>query len=130
MGRLVSAGSLVYEQLDFFLPPGSINRVTGIPAANLSVIVFANNMALSWSLADGTSVPDSSVSSGIVYFNEIASNPGYYSVRIFPDRVGSWRLVFQNISLAVELIREFDALPPGVLRPSTGGLIASTSKSC
>jgi hypothetical protein len=130
MDRLVSAGSIVYEQLDFFLPPGSTNRVTGIPAVNVSVRVFANNVLLPWSLIDGLIIPDSSVTSGSVYFNEISSNPGFYSVRIFPDRIGFWRLVFLNSTLSTEIIKEFDAIPPGVLRPSSGGLNASTSKSC
>ena len=117
-------------QLDFFLRLGSINRVSGVPAVNISVKVFANNVLLPWSLIDGSIVPDSSVISGSIYFNEISSNPGFYSIRIFPDRIGFWRLVFLNSTLSTEIIKEFDAVPPGVLRPSTGGLNASTSKSC
>lgn len=130
MGRLVSAGVLVYDQLDFFLPAGSVNRVQGVPVANLSLAVFVNNALVLWPLADGTSVADSSISAGTVYYSQISGSPGFYSVRFFPDRVGWWRLVFSNPSLGVEEVRDYDALPPGVLRPSSGGLNASFSKSC
>lgn len=130
MGRLVSAGALVYDQLDFYLPAGSINRPSGVVVGNLSLTVFADNAVMTWPLADGSAVADSSISAGTVYFNEIAGAPGYYSVRFFPDRVAQWRLVFVNAGLSAEVRRDYTALPPGVLRPGTGGLNASFSKSC
>lgn len=129
MGRLISAGTLAYEQLDFFLPPGSVNRITGIPASSLQMWLFVNNQILSWPLVDGTTVADSGIVAGSVYFNEIAASPGFYNVRFFPDRVGFFRLVFLNQSYSIELVRELDILPPGVLRPPSGGLIPSTSSS-
>lgn len=128
MSRLVSAGSLVYDQLDFFSSPGI--RITGIPLVNLSLIVFADNAVLPWSLADGSAVADSSISAGTVYFNEISGTTGYYSVRWFPDRIRFWRLIFTNATLSTEIIKEYDALAPGVLRPPTGGLNASFNPSC
>ncbi len=88
-----------------------------------------NNSVLFWPLVDGSSVPDSSVVAGNVYFNEIASCPGFYSVRFFPDRVGFFRFVFLHSGYSIEVEKDFDVLPPGVLRPSSGGLIPSTSSS-
>jgi hypothetical protein len=129
MGRLIPAGTLAFEQLDFFVPAGTVNRMSGIPASGLQMWLFVNNQILSWPLVDGTATPDSSIVSGSVYFNEIAACPGFYSVRFFPDRVGFFRFVFLSQPYSVELIKEFDVLPPGVLRPSSGGLIPSTSSS-
>lgn len=127
MGRLVSAGSLVYGQADFFFPSGTTNRVSGIVASNLSLIVFSNNAILPWVLADGSGVPDSGISAGTVYFNEITGASGFYSVRFFPDRVSAWRIVLTSVSLSQQVILEYDSLPPGVLRPPSGGLNASFS---
>jgi hypothetical protein len=130
MGRLISAGALAYEQLDFFFPSGSISRATGITASDLRMSLFVNNTFLHWDLTDGAAVPDSAISSGHVYFNEISGSPGYYSVRFFPDRVGYFRFVFIHSAYSIELEKEFDILPPGVLRPSSGGVIPSTGSRC
>lgn len=127
MGRLISAGALAYDQTDFFLPAESSNRVSGIVVANLRMTMFVNNAVIPWTLVDGSFVPDSSISAGSVYFNEIAAAPGYYSVRFFPDRIGFYRLCF--VTVGIEVDREYDVLPAGVLRPGTGGLIPSTSSS-
>ncbi len=130
MGRLISAGALAYEQLDFFFPPGSVSRATGIISSDLVLTAFVNNALLSWPLQDGTMVADSSISSGKIYFNEISAAPGgYYSIRFFPDRIGYYRFSFLHPIYGIELERSFDVVPAGVLRPSTGGVIASTSGS-
>lgn len=128
MGRLISAGALAYEQLDFFLPAGSSNRVPGIVVANMQMTMFVNNAVIAWPLTDGGAVADSSISAGRVYFNEIAAAPGFYSVRFFPDRVGFYKLSFVVTAYSIEVDKEYDVLPPGVLRPSTGGIIPSTSR--
>lgn len=125
MGRLVSAGALVRDQADFYLP-GTQNRATGVVISQLAPAVFADNGLLPWPLADGTSVLDSQISAGTIYFHEIAGSPGFYAVRFFPDRTGSWRVVLQNSSLAAEAVREYDVVPPGGLGAgSPGGLVAS-----
>jgi hypothetical protein len=131
MGRLVSAGAIVYDQLDFYNPPGGIVRATGITLANLAPKLFYNNVPQAWPFQDGTLVPDSSVASGTVYFYELAAPwLTYYSVRFFPDRVGYWRLIFTNVGLGVELIRDYDVVPAGALASSgpSGGLNASFVK--
>ena len=113
MGRLVSAGCLVRDQIDLFTPPTSINRVVGEVPSQLVLTVFANNGVLAWPLVDGTNTPDSSISAGSVHFNEIVGAPGYYSLRFFPDRTGFWRLVVREQALGEEIIKEFDVVPAG-----------------
>jgi hypothetical protein len=111
MGRSISATSLVFDQVDLYNPPGSITRVAGVLASNVSVSVFSNNVLLPWTIQDGSAVPDSSISAGVIYFNEISGQPGFYSVRFYPDRIGFWRLVFSVPSIAAEVIREYDITP-------------------
>ncbi len=127
MGRIISAGSLCYGQADFYVPVGSFTRPAGILFSNVQLRVFLNNALVSWPVLDGSGVSDASVSAGKIYFNEISGSTGFYAVRFFPDRVGAWRLVLQIPAYAVESVLDFDALPPGVLRPPSGGLIPSTS---
>lgn len=131
MSRLINAGSVVYDQLDWFNPNNSINRAPGLTIAAISFLGFVNNSVLIWNFADGTSVLDSSISAGTVYFNEITGQPGYYQIRFYPDRVGIWRLTFRQISLQIEIIKEYDVLPVGTLKPgaTSAGLIPSFSVS-
>jgi hypothetical protein len=126
MSRLVAAGAVIHDQLDFFLPLTSINRLTGVVVANLTFSQFVNSSELAWPLADGSAVADSSISSGTVYFHEISGNPGFYSIRFLPDRIGFWRLIFRNASIGAEPIKEFDVVASGSLKPtSSSGLVAS-----
>jgi hypothetical protein len=116
MGRQLPAGQLIRDQIDLYMPAGSINRVVGESYQSLQLSVFADNGLIAWPLADGSTVADSSVSAGTVYFNQIAGAPGYYAVRFFPDRVGFWRLVFREPTLNEEVILSYDVAParPGV----------------
>jgi len=120
MGRFVSAGILVRDQVDFYIPGGGFNRISGVVVAQLTLFAFADNGLLTWPLADGTNVPDSSISAGTIYFNEIYGSPGFYSIRFFPDRIGYWRVVLRNDSLITEVIRDFDIVPAGPIGPPNG----------
>jgi hypothetical protein len=111
MARQVPAGCLIRDQIDLYMPNGSINRVTGESYTSLGLAVFADNSVIAWPLADGTTVADSSVSAGTIYFNEIVGSPGYYSVRFFPDRIGFWRLIFREATLGEEVILSYDVTP-------------------
>lgn len=91
----------------------------------MAVKTFANNSALPWPVADGTSLPDSSISAGTVYFNEIPGAPGYYSLRFYPDRTGFWRLVVKSTSTDSESVLEFDVDAPASV---AGGLNATFTK--
>lgn len=129
MGRLVSAGAIVYSQIDFYQPVSSINRLSGVVVASLSSASFINGSSIGWSLTDGTSVSDSSISAGTIYFNEITGSSGYYLVRFYADRVGYWRISITYPGLQVERILEFDVIAAGSLKPgSSGGLVASFIK--
>ena len=129
MSRLVSAATLVFDQVDIRNPSGTIIRATGVVVSNLDVIIFVNNSLLSWDLQDGTLIPDSSISSGVICFNEISGSSGYYSVRFFPDRIGFWRLIFTNASLGEEIILEYDVVPAKTFAPtSANGLNASFTR--
>lgn len=127
MGRSLPTTSIVRDQVDVFNPPTSFTRVTGISSSGLSVKTFINNSLISWPIVDGSSVSDSSVSSGKIYFNEIPGSPGFYSIRFYPDRVGFWRLVFIPSLTSVEIVREFD-ISPSSFGNSTGGLNATFVK--
>jgi hypothetical protein len=124
MGRSVSSATLVNDQIDLYDPPGGIVRAVGVLPADVSVLVFSNNVYLPWTVLDGLTTPDSSISSGFVYFNEIPGSPGFYSVRFYPDRTGFWKLVYSVPTLPAEVIREFDVSPSG-LSSSANGLNAS-----
>ena len=120
MGRSVLTGTLTRLQADFFSAPSV--RAEGVLASDITVSLFYNNSPVSWSIRDGASTPDSSISSGTVFFSEIAANPGFYSVRLFPDRVGYWRIVLRSTSLAQESVYEFDVIPAAA---AAAGLSAS-----
>jgi len=120
MGRSVSAGTLIRSQPDFYFPIDTYNRVTGLQATGVTLILMVNNQILSWPLLDGTAVADSSISAGNVYFNEIIGAPGFYSLRFFPDRVGYWRI--SVVASSFESLLEFDVNPASA---QSSGLIAS-----
>lgn len=94
--------------------------MSGIGISQLSLAVFVDNGLLAWPLVDGSLVPDSSVSAGTVYFNEISGSPGFYSVRFFPDRTGYWRIVIGNAALGAEVVKEFDVVPANPIGPPNG----------
>jgi hypothetical protein len=119
MGRLVSSGSIIRDQIDIYTPAGGIIRKTGEVYSQLTLNVFVDNGLLAWPLADGTLIADSSVAAGTIYFNEIAGSPGYYSVRFFPDRIGFWRLIFREMALGEEMILSYDVASAQPGAPST-----------
>jgi hypothetical protein len=124
MSRLLAAGAVVYEQLDFYNPPTV--RAIGVVPANLTLILFLNNQLLSWPLEDGSAIADSSISAGSIYFNEISGSNGYYSVRFYPHQIGFWRMIIKHNALSQEIIKEFDIIASGSLKPtSSTGLNAS-----
>lgn len=129
MSRLVSAGAIIYDQPDIYSPVGTINRPTGLVFSNFTLTQLVNGAALPWPLADGSSVPDSSISSGTVYLHEISGSPGFYSVRFLPDRVGFWKLILTNAGMGIDVVLEYDVLASGALKPgSSSGLVASFTK--
>lgn len=119
MARTITAGKVAFNQADFF---DSGNRKTGVTWADVQLSVFLNGSAVSWPITDGTFVADSSVNSGLVYFNEVVGSSGFYLVRFFPDRIGYWRLVLRHRVLGQESTCEFDVVSAS---PATSGLVAT-----
>lgn len=108
MARAIVSGQLAFLQLDFF---ESGNRKVGVQWSDLQLSAFVNNLVLPWSMADGSSVADSSIGAGAVYFGEVVGASGYYSARFFADRPGFWRLVFKHSTLGEQVV-ELDIVPP------------------
>ena len=123
MSRAIPSGVLFRGQVDFYI--SSSVRATGIVSTDLTSNLFFNNSLLSWPLMNGTSVQDSSISSGNIYFHEIVGFTGFYSVRLFPNAIGFWRLVLNNPTLLEEDVLEFDVFSATANSPS---LIASFTK--
>jgi hypothetical protein len=105
MRVLILPGDIFRGQSDFF---SSGSRISNISNTGISVKVFYNNILQSWGVQDGTSVNDQSISSGNVYFNQIPSAVGFYSVRLFPDRIGFWRIIITHTLSSSEYVLEFD----------------------
>lgn len=118
MARLTISGRLAFGQVDFF---DSGSRKTGIVWSDLEAHSFVNGEVLSWGIADGAAVSDSTIGAGAVYFNEVSGASGFYLIRFFPDRIGFWRIVLNHSTLG-EVILEFDVLSP---TPQISGLQAS-----
>jgi hypothetical protein len=127
MGRSLPTAAIVRDQIDIFNPPSSFTRAAGIIPSDMSFKLFVNNSLVAWGIVDGSAVPDSSISSGRIYFNQILGAAGFYSIRFYPDRVGFWRLVFTPALTSVEIIKEFD-ISPSTLVGSGGGLNATFTK--
>lgn len=121
MGRNVPAASLIRGQIDLY--SAGVTRAVGVVPGDLTLKVFHNNSPRAWTLLDGSAVPDSSISSGSVYFHEVSGTAGYYAIRFFPDLVGFWRIVLTHPILVAEVVLEFDVSAPAA-SPS-GGLNAS-----
>lgn len=127
--RIIPAGSIAYGQVDIYLPGPGFNRAVGLDASSAVLKAFINNAQLTWTLLNGVSIPDSSITSGSIYFNEILGSPGFYSVRFFPDRTGYWRVLLRFQSIPAEIPLEFQVAPAGLFEPqSKGSLTASTTK--
>ncbi len=123
--QTINSGSLVRSQFDFYFPIGSFTRLTGLGFSDFQIKLFHNNSTLSWSLLNGSTVSDSSISSGSVFINEIAGSSGYYNVRFYPDKIGFWRLVLRNPANSIESIQEFNVVGAN---QSSQGLIANFNK--
>ncbi len=126
--RVVQANQTTILQADFFQGDG-FTRVPGITKTQLSLDLFFNNALQVWPLVDGLTVTDAQIASGRVYFNEIASSPGYYSVRFRPDAVGYWRCILTYFTVPQIVACDVDVLPASSLVPGTTASFIKTG-SC
>ena len=123
MSRVIPVGLVVQDQLDFYSLNGQRNP--NYNAGLLEVAVFANNEWRAWPITDGSSVQDTQVEAGIVYFNAISGAAGYYALRFFPDRIGYWRIVVRDSVLGQEQILQYDVIPTISLSGMTGITVES-----
>lgn len=87
--RLVQVNQVIYDQVDIF-QVDQFNRVTGLLTTDVTLTLFLNNTLVSWPLVDGSSVIDSQVVAGSVYWTQLSN--GAYGVRFFPNSLGHWNL--------------------------------------
>lgn len=90
--RRVEANQTVNDQADLFQGNG-YDRVTGVGFSSITLKIFWNNITQPWTIADGSGLTDAQITSGKVFWHEIAGSPGYYAVRFRPTATGLWRIV-------------------------------------
>jgi hypothetical protein len=69
---------------------------------DVSLSVFFNNTLVTWPLVDGSSVLDSQVVAGSVFWGELST--GAYGVRFYPNNLGHWKLVFKYVPSPSQVI--------------------------
>lgn len=90
--RFVQINQVIFDQVDIF-QSDFFNPVTGLDPTDVSLSVFFNNTLVTWPLVDGSSVIDSQVVAGSVFWSELST--GAYGVRFYPNNLGHWKLVFK-----------------------------------
>jgi hypothetical protein len=126
-GRLVQINQVVVDQADYFRSDG-YTRVTGLTIGDLIRQLFYNNIEQPWPMFDGSSVPDSQVASGRIYFHEVPGSPGIYSVRFRPNAVGYWRFLLAYPVGQQILAQDYDVTP--VVTTVSSGIKSSFVKPC
>jgi hypothetical protein len=119
--KTVFSSRLILDQVDLFLGDGK-TRAQDVKIADLQLKLFLGNTQVDWTLTSGVGIPDVRVTSGKVYWTELSA--GFYSVRLFPNMLGSWRILLtypaqdQAVSLAYEVV-------PQAFSPLGSGMSAS-----
>ncbi len=126
-GRLVQINQTIIDQADFFEADG-FTRVIGLTIADLTHEVFFNNVLLPWPLVDGSSISDSAVVSGNVYWNEVPGSSGFYNVRFRPNAIGYWRNIVTYTAGTQIMGQDFDVVSQ--VPAGETGLRASFTKPC
>ena len=119
--KIVFSSRLILDQVDLFLEDGK-TRSQDVKIADLQLKLFLGNTQVDWPLISGVGIPDVRVTSGKVYWAELSS--GFYSIRMFPNMLGSWRVLLtypaqdQAVSLSYEVV-------PQAFSPLGSGMNAS-----
>lgn len=116
-GRIVQVNQVVLDQVDFF-DGGGFTRVVGVTVTDLISDIFYNNLKQPWPLVSGTGVTDAQVAAGTVYFQQIAGEPGFYSVRFRPNAVGFWRNLLTYTAGQQNSAQDFDVVASSPLLES------------
>ena len=126
-GRIVQINQVVFDQADFFEADG-FTRKTGLGLADLTHQVFFENDLQPWPLVDGTTVLDSQVRSGQVYWLEVSGSPGFYDIRWRPNATGYWRILITYVAGTQIMGQDFDVVSQ--VPAGETGLRASFTKPC
>lgn len=121
----MSSGVIIYDQIVIVDPLNSQDRVLDVLVGDLSLNLFVNNVKYNWDILDGSSVLDSNISPGSIYFNEISGSPGFYSVRFYPDKTGYWYTSYVYSVNSLEIVRDYDLVPRNFFGSSSSGIVAS-----
>lgn len=106
-GRLVRINQTVIDQADYFQADG-FTRVAGLTTVDVVHQLFFDNVLQPWVLQNGSTVSDSQVKSGYVYFHEITGTTGNYSLRFRPNSAGYWRLLLTYTAGQQILAQDYD----------------------
>ena len=118
--RLVQVNQVIFDQIDIF-QVNQFNRVTGLLPTDVTLALSLNNTTVSWPLVDGTTVLDTQVVSGSVYWSQLSN--GAYNLRFFPNSLGHWNLsiTYPGTSQIVSLDFDVVNLPLAVESSLTVG---------
>lgn len=126
-GRLVQNNQVLFDQADFFQSDG-FTRVPGLTPGDLTSQLFYENVLQPWTLLDGSSVLDSAVVAGNLYWNEVPGSTGIYNVRWRPNAIGYWRLLV-TYPVGVQIMgQDYDVV--STVPVAESGLRASFTKPC
>lgn len=124
-GRQVQINNTVLDQADLFQSNGE-DRVLGLTANDVTIVIFHNNVLLPWPGTSGVGVTDALVASGAVYFHEITS--GFYSVRFRPNALGFWRTTLKYAGNPVQILaQDFDVIAQTQV---SGGSLTAKFTNC
>jgi len=103
---MLQVNQVVYDQVDIF-QSDFFSRVPGLTITDVTLSLTLNNVAVAWPLVNGSSVIDSQVVAGSVYWSELATHA--YGVRFFPNALGHWNLsISYPLAPAQIIILDYD----------------------
>lgn len=128
-GRLDQVNEVVLDQCDFFQYDG-FSRVTGLTPSDLTSKFYFQNVLQPWQLTSGVGVTDAQVTSGRIYWSEVAGTQGIYSVRFRPNSVGYWRLViYYPVGLQIAG-QDYDVVTTAPVETSSGLTASFVNPNC
>lgn len=106
--RQIQVNQVIFDQVDIF-QTDFFARVPGLLVTDVTLTLFFNNTPVSWPLVDGTSVTDSQVAAGSVYWSELPNHA--YGIRFFPNSLGHWNLSISYSPVPSQIVSiDFDVV--------------------
>lgn len=115
--RTVNVSKLVLDQVDLFRVDGK-TRAQGVTVADLNLKLFFNGSQVDWPLVSGSSTQDLQVTAGQIYWTEFLA--GFYTIRFFPNVVGSWRILLTYPAFDEAVSLSYDVALPTFVPVSSG----------